>query len=198
MAVGDQQRLITDIVAKVLNEAPQTNVSFDWFINKHLPNHFGKHYNTIDTIFKLLNGDLIANQSKKTMTLNCDAYFGGQYNFIFEFDEYQHFSSSRLKTFEFYPNELSVNYDPSDWVQLCHTYKEKADKYRKSKKTVDFNFLGGRTAQRAYLDCFRDLLPETNGLQPTVRLAAFEVTGIHTNNIDACVKIEKLLKAKIK
>ena len=35
MAVGDKQRLITDIVATVLNEAAQTDRSFNWFINKH-------------------------------------------------------------------------------------------------------------------------------------------------------------------
>lgn len=197
MAVGDRQKLITNIVATVLNERAQTDISFDWFINKHTREHFGKHFATIDKIFTSLNGDKQANQTKRTMTLDCDAYFGGLYNFIFEFDEHQHFSSARLKTFDFYQTDLKVNFSIEQWKQLCKAHKDKADKYRKAKTTTDFNFAGGRTAQRAYLDCFRDLLPEINGLQPTVRISEFEVTDIYSNNKEACNRIEKLLTTKI-
>ena len=197
MAVGDQQKLITNIVATILNEPAQTATSFDWFINKHSKDHFGRHYATIDKIFNLLRGDKYANQSKRTMTLDCDAYFGGQYNYIFEFDEYQHFSSSRLRTLECYPSALRVNFSISEWKQLSNTYKDKATKYRKAKTTTDFDFPGGRASQRAYLDCFRDLLPEVNGLQPTVRISTFEVREIYTNNKDSCIKIERLLKTKM-
>ncbi|MCX6246176.1 MAG: hypothetical protein NTW10_00445 [Bacteroidetes bacterium] len=198
MAVGDRQRFITDIVAEVLNEPAQTDKSFFWFINKHTKENFGKHFSTIDKIFISLMGDRQASLAKRTMTLDCDAYFGGKYNFIFEFDEYQHFSSSRLKTFEFYPTDLQVNFSIDQWKQLCRTYKHEADKYRKSKTTTDFNFIGGRTAQRAYLDCFRDFLPEINGLKPTVRISEFEVADIYTNNKEAFIKIENILKSKIK
>lgn len=196
MAVGDRQKLITDIVATVLNERAETKVSFDWFINKHTQQHFGKYFTTIDNIFASLNGDRQANQAKRTMTLDCDAYFGGQYNFILEFDEHQHFSSARLKTFEFYPTDLKVNFSIDQWKQLCKVHKDKADKYRNAKTTTDFNFVGGRTAQRAYLDCFRDLLPLLHELQPTVRINEFEVADIYANNRESCNKIETLLKAK--
>lgn len=197
MAVGDRQKLITDIVSTVLNERALTDISFDWFINKHTQEHFGKHFTAIDNIFDSLNGDKQASQAKRTITLDCDAYFGGQYNFILEFDEHQHFSSARLKTFEFYPTNLKINFSVEQWKQLCKTHKDKADKYRKAKTTRDFNFTGGRTAQRAYLDCFRDLLPLLHGLDPTVRINEFEVTDIYANNKEACNKIEKLLKTKI-
>lgn len=197
MAVGDRQKLIIGIVATVLSEQAHTAISFDWFINKHTQEHFGKNFTAIDKIFTSLNGDKQASQSKRTMTLDCDAYFGGQHNFIFEFDEHQHFSSARLKTFEFYPPDLKVNFSIDQWKQLCKSHKDKADKYRKEKTTTDFNFAGGRTAQRAYLDCFRDLLPLLHGLQPTVRINEFEVTDIYANNKESCSKIEKLLKAKI-
>jgi len=198
MAVGDRQRLIVDIVATVLNERAQTDMSFTWFVNKHTKEHFGKYFPTIDRIFSTLNGNKQASDAKRTMKLDCDAYFGGQHNFIFEFDEYQHFSSARLKTFELYPTDLKVNFNIDEWKQRCRIQKDKADKYRKTKTTVDFAFVGGRTAQRAYLDCFRDLLPEINKLQSTVRISEFEVTDIYLNNKDARSKIEKLLKAKIK
>lgn len=197
MAVGDKQKLITEIVSKVLNEQAQTSKKFEWFINKHKKENFGKHFSTIDEIFKSLNGDIIANQTKRSVALECDAYFGGQYNFIFEFDELQHFSSSRLKTIENYPSGLKVNFDLANWKRLCQIHKDKADNYRKNKTTTDFNFVGGRTAQRAYLDCFRDLLPEIQGLNPTLRINEFEVVGISRADKEAYNKVEQLLKNKL-
>jgi len=198
MATGDKQRLITSIVAEVLNEEARTDITFDWFINKHDKEYFGKHFTTIDKIFSSLGGDKQANQTKRTTKLKCDAYFGGQNNFIFEFDEYQHFSSARLKTLEFYPTELELYFDIDKWKKYCNIYKDKADKYRKNKTASGFEFEGGRTAQRAYLDCFRDLLPEINGLRPTVRISEFEVASIFENNKEAYNKVEKLLKSKIR
>lgn len=197
MAVGDKQKLITEIVSKVLNEEAQTSKKFDWFINKHSKENFGKHFLTIDKIFKTLNGDINANQTKRSVALDCDAYFGGEYNFIFEFDEFQHFSSARLKTIEHYPTNLKLNFDLKTWKNLCLTYKDRADNYRKAKTTTDFNFAGGRTAQRAYLDCFRDLLPEVQELNPTLRINEFEVIGITKNDKEACNRIEQLLKTKL-
>jgi len=198
MAVGDKQRLITDIVATVLNEAAQTDRSFNWFINKHTKENFGKQFSTIDKIFLALNGNTSSNQTKRVVTLNCDAYFGGKHNFIFEFDEYHHFSSARLKSFEFYADNISLYFSLVEWQRLCKTHKDKADKYRKSKTTTDFAFNGGRTAQRAYLDCFRDLLPEIHGLNPTLRINEFEVVGIVSINEESCKIVERLLKEKIK
>jgi hypothetical protein len=194
MAVGEKQKLITEIVSKVLNEKAQTSKRFEWFINKHNEENFGKHFSTIDKIFKSLNGDLIANQTKRSVALDCDAYFGGKYNFIFEFDELQHFSSSRLKTIHNYPTGLKVNFDLVYWQRLCQIHKGKADNYRKTKTTTDFNFIGGRTAQRAYLDCFRDLLPDIQGLNPTLRINEFDVVGITKVDKEACNKIEQLIK----
>ena len=56
MPVGGRQKLITDIVATVLRERAQTDISFNWFINKHTQEHFGKHFTTIDKIFASLFG----------------------------------------------------------------------------------------------------------------------------------------------
>ncbi len=198
MATKDRQKLITNIVSTILGEPAQTDMTFDWFINKHTKEHFGKHYAAMDKIFKALNGDINANQSKQTKHLECDAFFGGKYNFFFEFDEIQHFSSSRLKTFNYFPADLMTNYSLTDWKALCVRNKDKADRYRHSKVTVDFNFSGGRTAQRAYLDCFRDLLPEINGLNPTLRISDLEVLDIYTSNTDSIKKIERILKQRIK
>ena len=40
MAVGDKQKLITDIVGTVLNERPQSDKTFNWFVNKHTKEHY--------------------------------------------------------------------------------------------------------------------------------------------------------------
>ncbi len=197
MPVGDKQKLITEIVAKVLNVSAQTNITFPWFINKHSEEYFGHHFQVISKIFDTLKGDIKANQNKKNVSLDCDAYFGGDYNFIFEFDEYQHFSSYRLKTLDCYPNELATAFDIKKYKLLCNVHKVEADKYRKSKTTVDFNFVGGRTAQRAYLDCFRDLLPSVNGLNPTLRIAEFEVSNVAANNESSQKIIAELIKEKL-
>lgn len=182
MPVGYKQKLITKIISTVLEETAQIKVTFPWFINKHTESDFGIHFQVISKIFQNLNGDLKANQNKRISSLKCDAYFGGKYNFIFEFDEFQHFSSYRLKTLECYPADIITAFDIKQYKLLCKVHREKADKYRKAKKTVDFNFVGGRTAQRAYLDCFRDLLPTVNGLNPTLRITEFEVASIYSNN----------------
>ena len=197
MAVGDKQRLITEIVGSVLGQKPELDKSFEWFINKHIKEHFGVYYPLIDEIFCSLNGDKEANLNKGKKSLECDAYFGGKSNFIFEFDEVQHFSSARLQTLNLYPKDLKVNFKIDDWKNYCQTNKIIADKYRKAKTTKDFSFVGGRTAQRAYLDCFRDLLPQQHGLNPTLRISEFEVEDLFINNKETCIKIENLIKIKL-
>jgi|GEM_PF-3568445 hypothetical protein len=82
MAVGDKQKLITDIVGTVLNERPQSDKTFNWFVNKHTKEHFADHFTVIEKIFKALNGNINTNQSKRTVSLECDAFFGGRHNFI--------------------------------------------------------------------------------------------------------------------
>lgn len=70
MPVGDRQKVIIDIMGTVLNQKPATDKTFDWFINKHMKEHFDKHFTVIDRIFNALQGDKQANQTKRTMTLD--------------------------------------------------------------------------------------------------------------------------------
>lgn len=198
MPIGEKQRLITNIVSIILGEDALTNITFDWFVNKHLKKHFRNQHSTIEMVFNTLNGDILANQNKRITLLQCDAYFGGEYNFMFEFDEFQHFSTSRLITLDLYPKDIEINYPIELWRDFCLQNKVKADKYRQNKVTIDFNFSGGRTSQRAYLDCFRDILPKNNGLNPTLRISEFEVLDIHSNSIENCKKIEKILNKRLK
>jgi hypothetical protein len=196
MPVGDRQNFIKAFLGQVLGELPQ-NRTFDWFINKHREEHFGMDFQHIDHIFNSLGGSIIANQNKRTYPLRSDAYFGGEYNFLFEFDELQHFNTPRLTALELLPGDIKANYNIDDWIALCKKHKSKADRYRKSKTAVDFDFPGGRTAQRAYLDCFRDFLPIKHNLNPTLRINIFEVADINSNGMDDFRRLEKLLKSKL-
>lgn len=194
MPIKDKQKLITQIVSGVLNESAQESKTFDWLINQHKPEHFKMLYPYIDKIFLFLNGQA---DSKSIRKLQPDAYFGGKYNFIFEFDEFQHFTTARLNTFQFYPKGIELQYSTDKWQLFCKSYLVKADGYRYSKTTSDFNFAGGRTSQRAYLDCFRDLLPHMHGLNPTLRIAEFEVAEINKDDLHSRQVIKKLLRDKM-
>lgn len=196
MKIGYKQKIITTAIEKILNE-PAITGQFNWFINKHQQQYFMEGFGVIDTIFKVLKGNYAANQNKKEQHLKCDAFFKGQYNFMFEFDEVQHFSSARLKTLELYPKNLNLNFDISNWKFLCKKYHDKADKYRYNKACVDFNFKGGRTSQRAYLDCFRDILPCYHGLNPTLRINEFEIMDVLEDDKALLKRTEQLLKKKL-
>lgn len=154
MPTGERQKLITKMVAKVLGETAIPNAQFDWIINKHLPIHFGKRYTVIEQIFCVLNGNNDGMLNKRIHNLRCDAYFGGKYNFIFEFDEIQHFTTARSKTFNHYPNNYKSNFPLSHWQMLCFNNKERADKYRNNKRTKDFDFVGGENCPKGLLRLF--------------------------------------------
>lgn len=197
MPVGDRQLLIVEIVEKVLGVKAERGKRFDWLKNKHQEEDFGKYYPLIHKIFLTLHGDTDANGLKRIIFPPCDAFFGRGLNFIFEYDETQHFSTSRLKTLKLYPSDLKTNFEIGKYISLCKAHLFEADKYRSNIKPVDFKFVGGRTAQRAYLDCFKDLLPELHGLKPTLRISAFEVSGIVTDNKESRLAIRKLVKKKL-
>jgi hypothetical protein len=163
--------------------------------NTHESADFGSYFSLIDTIFRNLNGN--ATRTKRRQLLKPDAYFGQEYNFLFEFDEFQHFSTAREKTLLLFPARLSLAFNLYEYQQYCQMYALQADQYRRNKQTVDFPFEGGRTAQRAYLDCFRDILPPLHGLKPTVRIAAFEVAGITSDNRASRAHITKILEKRL-
>jgi len=194
MAVGDRQIFITELVSKALDEDAKS-VSFDWLINKHHQEHFQSSYDVICNIYSAMGG---ASSDKRISRLSPDAYFGGKYNFLFEFDEIQHFTTARLNTFNHYPKELKLNYSMADWVKYCNLYSHKSNKFYARKTSADFKFDGGRRYTRAYLDCFRDLLPQHHGLKPTLRISAFEVQDISTINVVSIGRIKRLLDNKLK
>jgi len=181
MAVGDKQRLIIEIMQEVLQEPAQINISFNWLNNKHLPEDFGIYYDNIEIIFDALNGDKSGMDNKSGRVLKPDCYFGGEYNFIFEFDELQHFTTYKKIVLQNYPTDLEYGFNLPQYIRYCDNYSREALKkgpagYRKPKD--EFPFENGRAAQRAFFDAFRDILPTLHGLNPTLRISEFEVRQI--------------------
>jgi len=199
MAVGDNQRLMISILEEILNEKAVTDISFDWLKNKHIKEDFENYWGVIEEIFRALNGNKLGMNSKGSRKLKPDCYFGGKYNFIFEFDELQHFTIYKKKTLSLYPESLTYGFNLSQYIKYCDKYSNEAIKkgpagYRKPKD--EFPFENGRAAQRAFFDAFRDILPTLHGLNPTVRISEFEVSGLLTNSAEAHEKIKNLLKMR--
>ena len=172
---------IIAIMEQVLGMPAERRAQFEWLRNKPHPEHFGNAYADIMTLYTELEGDWKGTTAKADGYLIPDAYFPEPYHFIFEFDELQHFTCYRERTLQFYPSDVPLAYEPEMYQQFCRQYHEAAlakGTARFRRATADFPYENGRAAQRAFFDTFRDWLPPRHGLNPTVRLAEFEVTPI--------------------
>ena len=172
---------IIALVEEVFGITAERRTQFDWLRNKPRSADFGEHYNTVMALYAELDGDWQRTTAKTDGSLIPDAYFPEPYHFIFEFDELQHFTHYREQTFRFYPANIPLAYEPQKYHQFCRQYQVAAlakgpDRFRR--RTADFPYINGRAAQRAFFDTFRDWLPPLHGLNPTVRLAEFEVSSI--------------------
>ena len=172
---------IIALVEEVFGIPAERRVHFDWLRNKPRPKDFGEHYDTVMELYTELKGNWQSTTAKADGYLIPDAYFPEPYHFIFEFDELQHFTHYRERTFRFYPANIPLAYELQKYRQFCQQHHVSAlakgpDRFRR--RTADFPYINGRAAQRAFFDTFRDWLPSLHGLNPTVRLAEFEVTSI--------------------
>ncbi len=172
---------IIALVADVLGVPAERHAQFEWLKNKPTAEHFGDYYRSILHVFEELAGDTDGLFGKADGFLTPDAYFPEPYNFIFEFDELQHFTAPRQESLALYPAEVPLAFDREQYLRFCAAHHESAlrkgtDRFRR--KTADFPFVNGRAAQRAFFDTFRDWLPPLHGLRPTLRIAEFEVAGI--------------------
>ncbi|MDE0635063.1 MAG: hypothetical protein OXI43_04310 [Candidatus Poribacteria bacterium] len=172
---------IIALVEEALGTTAEKRAQFDWLCNKPSREHFGDYYDILMELYDELRGDWEGTSAKADGFLTPDAYFPEPYHFIFEFDELQHFTQFREQTFRFYPEDVPLAYAPEKYLKFCQQYHTEAlakgpDRFRRA--TADFPYVNGRAAQRAFFDTFRDWLPPQHGLNPTVRLAEFEVKPI--------------------
>ena len=99
---------IIALVEEVLGVPAERRAQFDWLINKPSPAHFGQYYPRIVNLFEKMGGDWKGLSTKADGHLTPDAYFPAPYNFIFEFDELQHFTVFRQITLDFYSEDLAL------------------------------------------------------------------------------------------
>ena len=172
---------IIALVEEALETTAEKRAQFEWLRNKPCHEHFGDYYDILMELYDKFGGDWEGTSAKTDGFLTPDAYFPKPYHFIFEFDELQHFTRFREQTFRFYHEDMPLAYVPEKYLKFCQQYHAEAlakgpDRFRR--RTADFPYVNGRAAQRAFFDTFRDWLPPRHGLNPTVRLAEFEVTSI--------------------
>lgn len=116
----------------------------------------------LERIFVALGGDLVEQSTKRLTPLRGDFVHAASGTFI-EIDEYQHFTSHRLRSLELYSD-------------LCRQWRGRSDKYRATKAAKGFG-VGGRQPQRAYHDALRDLTVSAMGHPPIIRAAATDGDG---------------------
>lgn len=194
---------IIALLEKTLEITAEKRAQFEWLRNKPSPENFGDFYGKVMELYGEFNGDWQGTEAKADGYLTPDAYFPEPYNFIFEFDELQHFTKYRELTFKYYSEKFPLAYETDKYMSFCKKYHEAAlakgpDRFRR--RTADFPYVNGRAAQRAFFDTFRDWLPPRHGLNATVRLAEFEVRPILNGELteDAAISyMKKLLCGRI-
>lgn len=172
---------IIALLEEILDTTADRRAQFQWLCNKPYKKHFGDYYEPLMELYGELGGDWEKTLAKTDGFLIPDAYFLKPYPFIFEFDELQHFTIFRKKTFRYYPDNIQLGYPQEKYLSFCQQHQTAAlakgsDRFRRP--TADFSYINGRAAQRAFFDTFRDWLPTRHGLNPTVRIAEFEVKPI--------------------
>lgn len=114
-----------------------------------------------------------------------DIWFEEPYNFIFEFDESQHFNQFRLMTLEKYDEYNQSSFDLKHYLSLTRQkiVKPGTSGFQKL-KTFDPLFppmLEGekqdnRFRQRAFRDFLKDITPALKGFNPTIRIS-YQITN---------------------
>lgn len=140
-----------------------------------LPDEAGRVRIPLRSIFLELGGDASAQASKRQTPLPGD-FIHLETGTIIEVDEIQHFTSFRMKTFDFYGSDDVLGFDVAEYRTLCRRYSAVADAYRRTKAAVAFG-AGGRQRQRAYYDSLRDLTVPAMGHPPLIRVPAIDSDG---------------------
>ncbi len=118
---------------------------------------------TLDVIHRDLGGNARLLAAKHAQPLGVDLFGpGGQ---LIEIDEVQHFTSARRDSLRWYPGVTSLGFtlgfSIDQYRSLIDLWKAKANAVFTRQLSPDFDFQGGRRAQRAYFDAVKDLLAPT-------------------------------------
>lgn len=152
----------------------QRRIGFDWITNR-VParDDIGIDPRVKYRLVRLhsqLGGDWSRLEAKRSRPLFYDFAIGA--STLLEIDQKHHLTSERLVTLSYYDG-LEHHLDINEYERLCAEYRDQADSYKRSSEAIDFPFLGGRRAQRAYFDSVQDLLAPAFGYR-VVRIPAPE------------------------
>ncbi|MHA7223092.1 DUF7255 family protein [Arthrobacter sp. RHLT1-20] len=140
-----------------------------------LPDRASSVTGPLHEIFLSLGGQATEQAAKRTTALPGD-FIHVETGTIIEIDELQHFTSFRLKSFDYYPGGYPLDFEATEYQELCRRFAPKADKYRQAKTAAAFG-PGGRQRQRAYYDALRDLATPAMGHPPIIRVPAPDGNG---------------------
>jgi hypothetical protein len=152
------------MVADVLKVEPKCFTGHSLVNKADKALHNPDTYDLLCRVVVKLGGDLELHLGKQLRRLSCDSYFPKPWDFVLEVDEVQHFTAERAKSLEIYPF-AEYGFDVSRYKFLCAKFSSEAGKKYAHKKAVEFPYRGGRIAQRAMLDSFRDLLVKSPGVE---------------------------------
>ena len=173
-SMGLEQLVASELGAEGIETVPAG--SLPWLtVRGHLDSYVQRHapasvLDTLSALHKNLGGDATLLAGKRTGTVRPDLIVvaTGQ---VIEVDEVQHFTTAREVSLGHYPEGVSLGFSLDDYRILVHRHRSEADRAFAHKRSADFDFAGGRQAQRAYNDTLRDLLAPIFTGHPVVRVA---------------------------
>ncbi len=110
-------------------------------------------------VLETFRGFGIGDFVRRDVLAPCD-FWVPEPGFVVEFDESQHFTKPRGLALSVYAGKQPLGFSAERWMALCG---------RHDRKDNDPPF---RDEQRAWYDALRDLVPSTEGFDPTIRLYA--------------------------
>jgi len=142
-------------------------------------------YKYLNAIYTSLQNHRGYHDFTRIRHLRMDYYLPDQ-QLIVKFDESQHFTEPRRKTFEHYPDSLKTGFSTKKWMKLCENL---------NKKDNDPPY---RDEQRAWYDTLRDFLSETHGCL-IIRLYARDMIwcSLDPENEEDVKRFKKMIDEKI-
>lgn len=125
------------------------------------------------SLFAALKGDEAALAAKAPRPLKPD-FLCGNINQLIELDESQHFTSSRLRTLDYYDENYAAGFDFHEYRALCERLRATSDRDFAHREAPEFPGPNGRQRQRAYFDAVRDFGAPVFGHGAVIRVAAPE------------------------
>lgn len=123
----------------------------------------------LDEVHRALGGDRYALSHKQIGAPRTDLVIAstGQ---IVEVDEVQHFTGARWAALQRYTSGTALGFSVTDYRSLIDSWRARAEAVFTRLWSPDFDFAGGRRAQRAYSDALIDLLAPVFTGSPVLRL----------------------------